>query len=142
MGRPLNKYPRRNVVSFRLSDPEYEVIQYLVDQCKTAGETFGETVGRIVKSSIMTAAQRKYLAFREMMEKQNAPHISVTVEELEARRKKYAQEFRQACVTRESQAKNKAPRRANSSELAISSVVVARPGAGAQVQAEERGQSD
>ena len=141
MARPLNKYPRRNVVSFRLSDPEFEVIQYLVDQCKNDGETFGETVGRIVKSSIMVAAQKRFLAFRETMEKSNAPHISLTREEIEGRRQRYLQEFTRACYAREEEAKRKAPRRVERAEFALSSVVVARPEEGAQLQAEERGQA-
>lgn len=92
MGRPLEKYPKRNAIAFRVSDPDLAALQYLADQAKHPGETFNETLSRIIRELLIRAAEKSYIMRRERLERDKIA-VSVTREQIEKRRKKYREDL-------------------------------------------------
>lgn len=92
MGRPLEKYPKRNAIAFRVSDPDLAALQYLADQAKHPGETFNETLSRLIRELLIRAAEKSYFARRERLERDKIA-VSLTKEQIEKRRKKYREDL-------------------------------------------------
>lgn len=92
MGRPVEKYPKRNAIAFRVSDPDLAAMKYLADQCKHPGETFIETLGQLIRELLIQSAEKAYLAQRERLERGKIP-VSLTREEVDKRRQKYRAEL-------------------------------------------------
>lgn len=82
MPRPRTSKPKRNLVSFRLTDDEFSILKTMVQHMKRDGETFSETIGRAVKWFIAKEAEREIKALRETKENLSAPVVSITTEKL------------------------------------------------------------
>lgn len=88
MARPVKKYPKRNVVSFRLTDPEIAALRFLAEQVKKEGETFNDTVGRFIKNAIKKAAEQQYAEWK-MFYYDATVNVSVSQETPDDRRRRY-----------------------------------------------------
>lgn len=74
MSRPTKKWPRKNVISCRLSDPEFEVLRFYAQQIQKDGETFSDTLSRMLRDTILKAAAAKIEFLRGVL-----PDTSVTL---------------------------------------------------------------
>lgn len=74
MSRPTKKWPRKNVISCRLSDPEFEVLRFYAQQIQRDGESFSDTLSRMLRDTILKAAAAKIEFLRGVL-----PHTSVTL---------------------------------------------------------------
>ena len=82
MPRPRTSKPKRNLVSFRLTDEEFSILKTMVEHTKLDGETFSETVGRAVKWFIAKECERQIKTLRETKNSAAVPVVSVTTEHL------------------------------------------------------------
>lgn len=123
-GRPLERYPKRHVISFRVNDPDMAALQYLADQIKRPGERFNDAIGRVIRDVLLKSAEKSYLAQRERIERGKVS-VAVTCEDLDKRRKKYREEFYSGAKWARKKGATESPQRV---ELASPSVIaVARP---------------
>lgn len=82
MARPRTTNPRRNLVSFRLTDSEYAFLKTTVERMGKDGEKFSETLGRVIKGVLIMEAERQLKLLRE----KEKPCVTLTVEDIEKRR--------------------------------------------------------
>ena len=86
MARPRSDNPKRNIVAFRLTDVELAFLKTAANRVKLEGEKFPETVGRIIRTVLLTEAKRQFNTLREMEKNHEKPVITLTVEDVEKRR--------------------------------------------------------
>lgn len=107
-GRPLERFPKRNAIAFRVSDPDLAALQYLADQMKKPGETFNETLARVIRGLLIKSAEKAYIARREKLEHAKIG-VSITREQVEKRRKKYRADLMQGAIWAKKHAETNCP---------------------------------
>lgn len=120
MARPVKKYPRRNVIAFRLNDAEMAALRYLASYIARDGESFNATIARVLKNTIKKAAEEKYADWRDACDTMMEDNVSVMRESPDKRRKKYRaylQELREKTQEVCRQALEEAPERADFEKL-------------------------
>lgn len=110
MGRPLEKYPKRYAISFRVNDPDMAALRFFAEQVKRPGETFNETLGRVVRDVLLKSAEKQYLAQRERIERGKVA-VAITLEDVDKRRKKYREDFLRAAVWARNEGERNSPER-------------------------------
>lgn len=89
MARPVKKFPKRNVISFRLNDPELAALRYLAEQVARPGETFNATIARYLKNAIKQGAEQRYADWRAACDTFGETNVSVSLDRPDDRRKAY-----------------------------------------------------
>lgn len=93
MARPVVKWPKKNVVTFRLSDPEYAALKFYAKHLAFNGESFSDTLSRILRDFIEHAAVKQLEFIHNVTD---GPGVALPKDKPAERRKRYALQIRKA----------------------------------------------
>ncbi len=93
MARPVVKWPKKNVVTFRLSDPEYAALKFYARHLSHDGESFSDTLSRVLRDFIEHAAVKQLEFIHNVTD---GPGVALPKDKPAERRKRYALQMRKA----------------------------------------------